>query len=332
MTTNFSQALAEQAEKDNYLKKIDHFDGSDPTEAIHFIDSVEEAANYCNIHPIKIASMKLKGKADKEMQQELKAKNLNWTEYKNIFISRFSDTPYRTDILTRYESLRQKGQESINDYIFRATELIRRINSTGNLSSISVDYHNSFIKGLKDEKFKSKVVGKHLDKCQNLQEVVDLVRRVDEQERKKKRYALPTTDSDIEECAEIEVEEVGYKGNSGYHDRRRARTSNFQQRGGTRNQFNNRSGNKTSDNNMICSFCEKKGHKFINCYAMKRFKALYKLPKDEARKKFFELGQDKITIQEVEEFQQTTVEQSKEDAIDSDDTEFDFNTLYSEQD
>ena len=94
------------------------------TEAIHFLDSVEEAANHCNIHPIKIAGMKLKGKADKVMQQELAAKELNWTEYKNIFISRFSDTPYRTDILTKYESLKQKEHEPINDYIFRATELI----------------------------------------------------------------------------------------------------------------------------------------------------------------------------------------------------------------
>ena len=270
------------------LEKIDPFDGSDPSKAFPFIDCVEEVASKCDLDHILTAEMKLRGKADEIMKRKRQnfPNGLTWTNWKNEFLQELSDTPHEVDAKLKIEKVKQGDNETVKSYVSRCVLLLSRLHKTGNLTNMPTENHLYLIKGLKNQRFKRAVANKNLDSCRNMQEIISKIDEVEQQWTRRSRYEDSSDEeprSGDQDDPSENVDEVRFgKSYKGKYSKYKGKYDKYSDK--RYKKYNGKSSGqgygKGSDyTNLICGFCEKKGHKIMQCKRMMEWKKFSKMPK-----------------------------------------------------
>ena len=193
----------------------------------------------------------------------------------------FSEFPYRSDALRKWDELKQREGEDIQSYLFRATELLTRMYNTGDLSQMPLDRHVTLVTGLKHVHMKRAVAKRNVENAKNMQEVIKIIRDVTESDSVATQYGGSKRPEayDTDDDAAESVEEVRLGRTTNYNNLNRG-YSKYSGRGGSSNARSNNYRNK-----VICHFCDKAGHKFQDCKSMKAFKTLNGLSKEQIRDK-----------------------------------------------
>ena len=306
------------------MRKIQPFTGASPNLAYSFIDSVEDACTLAGFDQLQTAELNLRGKADEVMRCKKQdyPGGISWSKWKEEFLKELSDTPHLVDAQARYEKISQKPNESIQSYISRCVVLLNRIECTGDLTKISIKHHTAMVKGIRNKRFKDKVGGKELERCKNMLEIINVIKKVEEQGKRIARYNSDVSgnegDDDLEETNDTteEINEVRlnkrynknsfrpYKGkdfkNKDYKGKDFRGNDYKRNTYGKSNYTRKYNSNKTD---VTCWFCERPGHTYTDCYRAKYWKKFNKMPYDD---KMTELAKrnERRGINEVSEHQE----------------------------
>ena len=106
------------------------------------MQSVENAAELCNLDTLSIALSKLQGPPLKvahflESKEVNVGKQLSWHSLKKHLTNNCSKIPYDTHAINAYDNLHQGSDESNSAYLHRAQDILEHIHHTTDMWTIS---------------------------------------------------------------------------------------------------------------------------------------------------------------------------------------------------
>ena len=146
---------------------------------------MENAAKLCNLDTLSIALSKLQGPPLQsacflESKEVSSGKQLDWHSLKKYLTTNYSEIMYNTHAINAYDNLHQGTNESTSAYLHRVQDILKHIQHTSNMTSISAinTNHMKILTSLKDSRLGNKLAKSKAKKwtamSQVLQDVADM--------------------------------------------------------------------------------------------------------------------------------------------------------------